>query len=619
MGDPVKDVGPAREGGRRRELEREYHQSMRVRIDRLFSWLIPAQYAFGVLVALTVSPRAWEGVTSTVHDHVLAAALLGGAILAAPLVMIQRYPGARATRMTVAVSEALYSGLLIHLFAGRIEAHFHVFGMLAFLACYRDWRVIVTASAITAADHALRGMLWPESIFGAVQARPLQWLEHAGWVVFEDIVLLYSIVFARREVTTLADRQASLEETKASVEAQVEQRTKDLDEARAIAESASRSKSAFLANTSHEIRTPMNGIIGTAELLSHTDLDEDQREYLATVVRCGDDLLRLIDEVLDLSKIEAGHMTIVEEPFDLTECIHHVCDLVRPRVRDGVRLDVSIDGEVGRAYLGDGARVRQIVINLVGNAAKFTHTGSIEVSVALFARECDEHSIRIEVRDTGIGIPSDRCSAIFESFTQVDGESTREYGGTGLGLAISRKLALLMGGDVDLESTEGEGSVFGCTLPLRTAEPSRTDEACSDIAPSGVPEGLRVLLVEDNAVNVRVGQRLLERLGCIVQVAENGREAVAAAGTATFDLILMDLQMPVMGGMEATRRILSEAAARGVRPAPILALTADAMDHHRRRCEEAGMVDFLSKPIRVDELEAALARWADSPAERDAA
>ncbi|MEM9382008.1 MAG: ATP-binding protein [Planctomycetota bacterium] len=611
----------AQSGGRRRELEREYHTSMRVRIDRLFGWLIPAQYAFGVLVALTISPRAWEGTTSSVHDHVLAAALLGGAILAAPLVMIRRYPGALATRMTVAASEALYAGLLIHLFAGRIEAHFQVFGMLAFLACYRDWRIIVTAAAITAVDHALRGMLWPESIFGAVQARPLQWLEHTGWVLCEVVVLQYSIVLARREVTTLADRQASLEETKASVEAQVEQRTRDLEEARAVAESASRSKSAFLANTSHEIRTPMNGIIGTAELLSHTDLDEDQREHLATVVRCGDDLLRLIDEVLDLSKIEAGHMTIVEEPFDLAECIHHVCDLIRPRVRDGVGLVVRIGGEVGRTYLGDGARVRQIVINLVGNAAKFTHTGSIEVGVSVTGREGDAHALRIEVTDTGIGIPSDRCGAIFETFTQVDGESTREYGGTGLGLAISRKLALLMGGDVDLESTEGEGSTFGCTLPLRPAAAALDGDPVRAEPPSEVPPGLRVLLVEDNAVNVRVGERLLERLACEVEVAVNGREAVAAAAASAYDVILMDLQMPVMGGMEATRRILEEARARGEQPCPILALTADAMDHHRRRCEEAGMVDFLSKPIRIEELEAALARWAgaDDAPDTDAA
>jgi len=442
----------------------------------------------------------------------------------------------------------------------------------------------------------------------------VRWISNLGRIEYGADGSPDRMVGTVQDITDRRRVAEELERHRDRLEELVRERTSQLEEARTRAEAATRAKSAFLANMSHEIRTPMNAILGLVQLLQRDQPTPAQADRLGRIEAATRHLLAVINDVLDLSKIEAGRLELDDVDFDLAELLESVRSLIADKAGEK-HLALTVErGGVPLALRGDPMRLSQALLNLAGNAVKFTDRGFVAIRARCDREAADGVTVRFEVEDSGPGIEPEQRSRLFLAFEQADNSTTRRYGGSGLGLSIARHLARLMGGDAGVESTPGAGSTFWFTVRLGRAHgDARTASSGAQPSPTGAIAGglagARVLVAEDHVVGREVAGEFLSAMGVVPEFAEDGQQAVRMAGAARYDLILMDMQMPVLDGLDATRAIRR---LPGYASVPIIAMTANAFAEDRQRCLEAGMNDHLSKPVDAQGLEQTMARWLPS-------
>jgi two-component system, sensor histidine kinase and response regulator len=525
---------------------------------------------------------------------------------------------ARASALLGAIQAAAVEGLLVIEHEGGIshmnQAFVRMWGVPSELRDRDGCADLLAFMCSQARDPDRLRLQWAEALHRTEPDEHFEALELQGDRHFECRGRPFRVnaslgghVFSFRDVTEGTRAARQLEQLNATLEARILERTRDLEAATQRAEAASRAKSDFLSNMSHEIRTPINGVIGITHLALHAEASPAVREYLRKIRDSGAHLLGIVNDILDFSRIEAGKLDLEETDFTLADVLDRVSSQTAHAAQDkNLALVLRIDSSVQGPLRGDSLRVGQVLLNYVGNAIKFSEHGEIVVSAARPAGDVDG-LVRFEVEDSGIGMSEAQVASLFQSFQQADMSTTRRYGGTGLGLAISRRLATLMGGEVGVRSTPGRGSTFWFTARLRPAA-APSAPAAAGAEPAGAHleamRGAHILLVEDNALNLEVASGLLEMVGATVRCAENGQEALERMAGERFDCVLMDLHMPVMDGLQATRLIRADPALAGT---PVISMTASARPEDRVACLAAGMDDFLTKPVLPEALYACLA------------
>lgn len=677
-------------------LFQERQWQLRQRLDRLFLVLLPVQWFLLIAVAVFLSPRTWLGTTSAPHVHLLAAVILGGILTVGPCLAVRRHPGRLATRLSVTVAQVMMGALLIHLMGGRLEAHFHIFVSLPLLAGYRDFRVLSLATALVAVDHAVRGIWFPESVFGTFSEERWRWLEHGGWVAVEVLFLRFAIRVGREEAREVSLRRAELEATGAQLEERVASRTRDLRNALQIAEDSQRARADFLSHASHELHTPLNGVLSTMEEALRLSKTSEQRHLLAVSYDSAHRLHGLLDDLLEYTRLDAGSAAVTTSRFSLREMVAEVAvgQAVRAHAQE-LPLSWHVPEAVPDDLQGPAGPLRRMLHALVEEALRARTSGRLAIEIVETRR--DERSIALEARILAEGQALEK--------PRLAGVGDRpEARALGTGLELAMRLGERIGARVSEEeeahctsfrlqmvldrptseapSGEDAAGVSGCVVHLLIEDSAETASLRALLAHGGVdvrgagdapvengcllidegreapdhleslahircvprtlgrlgvlddrlslpttPGELRlalarareaqraeerrreVLVVEDNPINQKVVCRLLERLGCLFEVAANGALAVERCANQRFDLVLMDLQMPVMDGLEATRHLRESGCSDGSRPVPIVALTANDSDGDRRACEEVGMDAFLCKPVRVEQLAETIGRF----------